>query len=103
MSLEDWLFFLLGTISIDYDMSKSNIGCVDFKLKDAKSVLQYYIKLDLLKKIVVFSKTRLKSLSALHSLKAVFTSYHTCAIITHSWFETALDYKPQILGPHLLV
>ena len=29
-------------------------------------------------------------------------------ILSHSWFETALDYKPQILGPkieefHLLV
>ena len=25
------------------------------------------------------------------------------AIITHSWFETTLDYKPRILGPTFLV
>ena len=25
--------------------------------------------------------------------------YFTRAIITRSWFETARDYKPQILGP----
>ena len=25
--------------------------------------------------------------------------YRTRAIITRSWFETALDYKPRILGP----
>ena len=25
------------------------------------------------------------------------------AIITRSWFETALDYKPRILGPTFLV
>ena len=27
--------------------------------------------------------------------------YRTCAIITRSWFETALDYKPRILGPKI--
>ena len=29
--------------------------------------------------------------------------YRTRAIITRSWFETALDYKPRILGPTFLV
>ena len=29
------------------------------------------------------------------------TDYSTHAIITHSWFETALDYKPRILGPNI--
>ena len=103
LSWEDWLFFLLGTISIDYDMTKSNTGCVYFKLKDAKSVLQYNIKLSLLKETVIFSKTRLKCVSAPHGLKTVFTSYHTRSIITCSWFETALDYKLQILGLFFLV
>ena len=27
----------------------------------------------------------------------------TRAIITRSWFETTLDYKPRILGPHFIV
>ena len=27
--------------------------------------------------------------------------YRTRAIITGSWFETTLDYKPQILGPKI--
>ena len=27
--------------------------------------------------------------------------YRTRAIITRSWFETTLDYKPQILGPKI--
>ena len=26
------------------------------------------------------------------------TNYRTRAIITRSWFETTLDYKPRILG-----
>ena len=30
-------------------------------------------------------------------------SYRTRAIITRSWFETALDYTPRILGPTFLV
>ena len=30
-------------------------------------------------------------------------TYRTRAIITRSLFETALDYKPQILGPTFLV
>ena len=29
--------------------------------------------------------------------------YRTRAIITRSWFETALDYEPWILGPTFLV
>ena len=35
--------------------------------------------------------------------KLWFLKYLTRAIITHSWFETALDYKPRILGPTFLV
>jgi hypothetical protein len=35
--------------------------------------------------------------------REIFTVYRTRAIITLSWFETALDYKPQILGPTFLV
>ena len=33
------------------------------------------------------------------------SNYRTCAIITRSWFETALDYKPQIFWKnyHFLV
>ena len=31
------------------------------------------------------------------------TVYRTRAIITRSWFETALDYKPRILDPTFLV
>ena len=27
--------------------------------------------------------------------------YRTPAIITRSWFETALDYKPRFLGPKI--
>ena len=33
----------------------------------------------------------------------LFFIYPTPAIITRSWFETALNYKPQILGPTFLV
>ena len=29
--------------------------------------------------------------------------YRKRAIITRSWFETTLDYKPRILGPTFLV
>ena len=29
--------------------------------------------------------------------------YHVRAIIIRSWFETALDYKPRIIGTHFLV
>ena len=29
--------------------------------------------------------------------------YRTCSIITRSWFETALDYKPRILVLHFFV
>ena len=29
------------------------------------------------------------------------THYRTRAIITHSWFETTLDYKPRILCPKI--
>ena len=32
-----------------------------------------------------------------------FLEYRTSAIITRSWFETALEYKPRILGPTFLV
>ena len=32
-----------------------------------------------------------------------FSMYRTRAIITRSWFETALDYKPRILGLTFLV
>ena len=31
------------------------------------------------------------------------SAYRTRAIITRSWFETTLDYKPWILGPTFLV
>ena len=34
---------------------------------------------------------------------SLLSVYSTCAIITRSWFETALDYKPRILGPTFLV
>ena len=30
-----------------------------------------------------------------------FENYHTPAIITCSWFETALNYKLRILGPKI--
>ena len=48
----------------------------------------------------------------LHSIQGLFlinffskvnTVYRTRVIITRSWFETALDYKPRILGPTFLV
>jgi len=35
--------------------------------------------------------------------KSVEYDYRTRAIITRSWFETGLDYKPRILGPTFLV
>ena len=30
-------------------------------------------------------------------------NYRTRAIITHSWFESTLEYKPRSLGPNFLV
>ena len=38
-----------------------------------------------------------------HVIFIIYFKYHTHAIITQAWFETALDYKPQILGPTFLV
>ena len=35
--------------------------------------------------------------------KFTFLIYRTRAIITCSWFETALNYKPRIFGPTFLV
>ena len=35
--------------------------------------------------------------------KVIDPKYHTRVIITRSRFETALDYKPRILGPTFLV
>ena len=29
------------------------------------------------------------------------SNYRTCAIITRSWFKTALDYNPRILNPKI--
>ena len=39
--------------------------------------------------------------SKVEKCRSIKYKYCTRAIITHSWFETALDYKPQILDPKI--
>ena len=47
--------------------------------------------------------TRLSIKDSISNVYKVWNIYRTRAIITRSWFETSLDYKPRILGPHFLV
>ena len=70
-------FFLMLTSTI-----ANKIGRLFFKFCDLLRIYELYI-----------ASGQIRCFNGSHC------TYRTRVIITRSWFETALDYKPRILGP----